>query len=375
MDARLLARYFATLLSLLFAVPSTASDMGKGSSISHGAQLTRSMVGPKGLGVEHGQLRKTSVAGQRIGIGSPLPSWIPNTAYAYNNDPANRGGIVSPEGMMIDGFKIPGGTWVAQFNDFDDQIIINGAAPSPGIVFRGCRWRGAWAAPGPLNLYAKSKTSVWLLYNEAGGLGSADNQTNEVAFTTNASDASVIFFRNYISYTTTGIQPGSKGPQLIENYIERISYYYGDAGPPNQLGPYHLNGISFNGGQTNALVLRNKITVQSPDDSGRTISQTDALGFFQDFGAFIGTGTNIDGSVGYQVRDNFLGGGGYTIYAGLNPGKSADTVQNMVVTGNVITRQWWPAGGRWGPIAAQPKWGFYGNIKTNNRFEGNGRRW
>ena len=46
---------------------------------------------------------------------------------SYNNDPNNHGGIVPAGGATIDGFTVPAGTWVAQFNDFgNDSILING---------------------------------------------------------------------------------------------------------------------------------------------------------------------------------------------------------------------------------------------------------
>ena len=242
-------------------------------------------------------------------------------------------------------------------------------------MFRGCRWRGATKAPGYLNVASGSNTVVWVLYGDAGGLGPADSQYNEVPFSINDSSSSAVFYRNYISYTTTGIQPNTRGSQVIENYVEKITYYYNGIPPPGESTGKHLNGITFNGGQVNALVLRNKVLLQSPDGAGRTVNQTDALSFFQDFGTFPGTGTNSDGSMGYQVRDNFLGGGGYTVYAGMNAGKAVTSVQRMVLSGNQITTQWWTRGGSYGPVTAEPAWGSYGNVKSNNKFAESGQAW
>lgn len=326
------------------------------------------MVGPAALGVSTSQLRKTAVNGARVGSWPtdfhPWSSggWIPNAPYIYNNDPNNHGGYVPAGGMVIDGFNIPAGVWVSQFNDFDGSMIINGNSNGqspdfPGIVYRGCRWRGPNTAPGYLNIYQNSNTNVWVLFSDAGGLGAAANQFNETPFSTGDGNSNTVFYRNYISYTSTGIQPGNRGPQVIENYIEKMTLYNPDL---------HLNGISFNGGQKNALVLRNKVLVQNPDDAGRTISQTDAIAFFQDFGDYQGTGTNLDGSVGYKVKDNYIGGGGYSLYAGMNSGKTATSVKNMVVTGNQVTTQWWPNGGMWGPVTAEAVWGSYGNVALDN---------
>lgn len=355
-------------------------------TITHGSQLTTSMVGPGGLGVSISQLRKTSANGQRISTWPTdgLPSWIPNAPYIYNNDPSNHGGIVPAGGMTIDGFAVPGGTWVAQFDDFGNEPIIiagnnNGSTPDlPGIVFRGCRWRGAITAPGYLNLYSGSNIAVFVLYSDAGGLGAADSQYNEIPFKLTDSTSSSVFFRNYISYTSTAFQPQTKGPQIVENYIEKITLFYGESGPPSESGPKHLNGISLNGGQANALILRNKVLLQTPDDAGHTIAQTDAIYFKQEPGTFPGTGINSDGSRGYLVKDNYLGGGGFVIYAGWDASYGAPTsgsLQNMVITGNKITNQWWPNGGFYGFIAKEPQWGTYGNVKSNNTIAETGNIW
>ncbi|HEY5956038.1 MAG TPA: hypothetical protein VIV60_05770 [Polyangiaceae bacterium] len=362
---------------------STLAGSAVVSTIRHGAELTQGMVGPVGLGVATDQLRKTAVGDERISTWSTdgIPSWIPNSTYIYSNDPTNHGGVVEAGGMTIDGFAIPGGAWVAQFDDFgNESIIISGdnkgtTKPLPGIVFRGCRWRGQSTAPGYLNVYAGSHTNIWVLFSDAGGLGAADKEYNEVPFSTNDDTSNVLFYRNYISYTTTGIQPGTVGPQIIENFVEHITYYYGEAGPPNESGPKHLNGISLNGGQENALILRNKVLLQSPDDAGRSVAQTDAIALFQDGGSFPGIGTNVDGSTGYQILDNYVGGGGYCIYAGLNAGKSASTVKNLVLAGNRVTTQWWPNGGSYGPLTAHPVWGSNGNVKRDNSFAETGAAW
>ncbi len=355
------------------------------SSIKHGADLVRAVVGPEGLGVATAQLRKTSVAGERISThpNDGLPSWIPNAPYVYDDNPSNHGGIVPPGGMKIDGFEIPGGTWVAQFDDFDDAVIVSGdndgtTAALPGIVFRGCRWRGASTAPGAINVYQKSHTRIWLLFDDAGGLGPADAQYNEIPFKITDETTDSVYYRNYLSYTTTAIQPNSRGPQIIENFIEKITYYYNGGPPPGESGGKHLNGISLNGGQTHALLLRNKVLLQNPDDGGRTVDQTDCIYFKQEPGKFLGTGTNLDGSKGYLVKDNFIGGGAYAIYAGWDASYGAPapgSLANMVITGNRITTAWWPKGGALGPITKEPTWGADGNLKSNNTFAESGAPW
>jgi hypothetical protein len=363
--------------------PATAATLVVGgTALSHGRDLTRALVGPEGLGVEPGRLRETSVNGERVGTwpGTSIPSWIPRTPFISNNSPNNHGGIVPSGGMVIDGFEIPAGAWVSQFNEFDDQIIIygnsNGQSPDfPGIVFRGCRWRGNMVAPGYLNVYKNSNTNIWVTHCDAGGRGPADSQLNEVAFSLNDETSNSFFYRNYVSYVATGIQPGTRSAQLVENLVEKVTFFFNGAPPPGAQTGLHLNGISLNGMQANALLLRNKVFLQSPDEAGRRIDQTDCIAFFQDAGPFFGNGTNIDGSAGYLVKDNYLGGGGYCIYAGMNEGKPRTSVRNMVLIGNQVTTQWWPRGGRFGPLGAEPLWNSYGNVKNDNTFAESGAAW
>ncbi len=357
-----------------------SSEGALSSGLTHGSQLTRALVGPEGLGVSTSQLRRVTANWQTDRFGSwpgqALPSWVPNQPYVYNNDPNNHGGIVPAGGMKIDGFDVPAGAVVVQFNDFGASGTIvygdsNGASPKyPGVVFRGCRWRGPGTAPGFINVYMNSRTKIWMMHNDAGGLGPADSQRNVVTFQVTDSSTDAVFYRNYISYTATGMVLNSTGPQVVENFVEKVTFYYGEAGPPDEAGgAYHLNGIKFHGGHQNVLALRNKVLLQNPDEAGRPVRQTEAIGFWQYIGDLApGTGVNADGSIGYQVRDNFVAGGGYAFYGGQNPGTAANTVQNMVFSGNRISTQWWPNGGYYGPMAAAPAWGSYGNKAINNTW-------
>ena len=183
-------------------------------------------------------------------------------------------------------------------------------------------------------------------------------------------------YRNYFSYTTTAMNAISVEVEAIENYVEKITCYYCPNSPPGESTSKHLNGFQFMSGPTRALVLRNHIVLQNPDEAGHPINQTDAIMFNDNYGGSLpGTGTNSDGSVGYQIRDNLFGGGGYTVYAGAESGNPAD-LRNLVLTGNKITTiGTWPNGGYWGPIAHQPDWGTYGNVKSNNTFAESGSAW
>ena len=297
--------------------------------------------------------------------------FVPNQPYVYNDSSTNRGGQVPSTGMNIDGYFVPGGTYVAQFCDLSASDFY--CSGSNRILFRGCRFRNRQTAPGSFN-DTTNNAPLYIFYCDMGGLGAADSQYNEIPIKISGSAGSIIY-RNYISYTTTGIQVNASNCEVVENYVHRLSYYYGSSGPPNESTDKHLNGFTSNGGMANILLLRNVFLLESPDDAGRTIDQTDAISFFQDFGAFNGSGRNRDGTLGYQVKDNYVGGGGYCVYAGQNAGSASGSVRNMVLTGNKISTKWWPRGGYFGAITAEPPWGSYGNLKSGNTFAGSGTAW
>lgn len=338
--------------------------------ITHGEQLTTAMTGWAALGVSQSNLTAAGDTSKRVSNwpGNEWPTWIIQTPYVYNNNPANKGGVVPTGGMMIDGFMVPAGTYVVQFRDFSGgQIVVegdvNGAYPPfAGLMLRGCRWRGASASVGLISENGFSNGGkLWVHYCDLGGLGSQSAQYCEVAVKAYLNPVQT--YRNYISYVTTGIQTvGIPGTNIFENYIERLTTFNTD-------GP-HLNGMTFNGGDTCARIERNHIVVQTPEDngSGKAVGQTDCISFFQDFGAFPGTGQNNDGTYGYRVINNYIGGTGYCFYAGMNAGQPATSVQNMYVTGNKVTTASWPNGGAYGSIAAVPTWGSYGNTNSNNTW-------
>jgi hypothetical protein len=345
-----------------------------GSTITHGSQLipqgsTGVNVGPTallGTGSYPANLRSPTIPSRGYFRGDTLSEFAISTPYVYNNSPTNFGGVVPSGGMTIDGYSIPAGTQVVQFTNFGN--VGFGFNNSTSFLFRGCRFRGTSTAPGWFNTEFTSTGRMYFFYNDMGGLGAADSQYNEVIIKI-ASAAGAIAYRNYMTYTTTGIQFNVNNSEITENYISKMTYYYGPNPPPGETTDKHMNGITYNGSENNALVLRNYITLPNPDDAGRAIVQTDCISFFQDFGGFPGTGTNRDGTVGYQVKDNYVGGGGFCIYAGMNAGKASNSVQNFVLTGTKVTTTWSAVGGlQGGPITAEPTWNSFGNSKSNNTY-------
>ncbi len=145
---------------------------------------------------------------------------------------------------------------------------------------------------------------------------------------------------NDIWNTSTGVQIESG--LIRDNYIHDLGYTSGD----------HVNGITSNGGSRQLTIRHN--TVFNPHD------QTDAISLFQDFGP----------QANRTIADNLLAGGGYTIYAGANPGKESGAT-NIAVTDNRVARIYFDRGGSYGPATAYYTGG--GNVWSGNIWDDSGK--
>jgi hypothetical protein len=146
---------------------------------------------------------------------------------------------------------------------------------------------------------------------------------------------------NNIYYASTGVHM-SDG--LIRgNYIHDMGYRPGD----------HLNGISSNGGSTALLTIQHNTILNR-------FGQTDAVSLFQDFGR---QGNRV-------ITGNLLAGGGYTIYAG--GGKQGTPPPFKIrITNNRISTVYYPAGGKYGPLAYYTPG--HGNSWSGNVWDSTGQ--
>jgi hypothetical protein len=139
-----------------------------------------------------------------------------------------------------------------------------------------------------------------------------------------------------ISNTSTAVQLDQG--VIAHNYIHDMGMISGD----------HINGITSNGSATMLTIKHNTIFNQ--------IYQTDAIGLFEDFGV----------QANRLIDNNLIAGGGYTIYAGQNPG--GPKTYNIKVTNNRFSKKFFPKGGSFGPATAHNKYGS-GNIWSNNVWD------
>ena len=139
---------------------------------------------------------------------------------------------------------------------------------------------------------------------------------------------------NNISYFRTAIQISTG--VVDGNYIHDPGYITGD----------HTNGFYVNGG-TEPLTIENNTIFDS-------FGQTDAIN--------LDAGTSGVPVANKTVENNFLAGGGYTIYGGTSPG---NPTSHIVIEGNRFGQQYYPKGGQWGPGA------YFAPTGTGNTWSGN----
>jgi hypothetical protein len=356
-----------------------AGGGGGGGTITHGEQLTLADVGPWALqGVAKGSETLTTLnstqCAERVSTwpSDGRPSWIPGTDYVYNNNPSNHGGVVPAGGMTIDGYFVPAGTWVAQFYNFSTDIIISGSnsgtsAAWPGVLFRGCRMRGKYGAPGWFNQNGQATGGIiWITYSDAGGDVQGAPSTNmcESIFESKGMGSSdrLYVIRCHLSVATTLVFMRNSGDACIENYCRDVQDF-GDSSK-------HLNGIGNSGGQTSTTWLRNNMVLVKRADSTQL---TDVIQMAADDGQYLGTGTcALTGLTGYQIRDNYLGGAAYTLQLGQDKANTTTaSLQNLNVVGNKFTTSLYANSGQNGLGYKGPiNWGVQGTWSGNTWADG-----
>lgn len=337
--------------------------------ITHGDQLTLNHVGPWSIqGVAKGSetLLALNPGSERVSTypGNGRPSWIPGTNYAYNDNPTNYGGIVPAGGLTIDGYAVPAGTWVVQFRDFSAGVIIEGdcggaGSAFPGILFRGCRMRGAWSAPGWFNQNGQAYGGIIWIIGCDGGAANTVNMCESVFESKGNSTADRMYvIRCYLTYATTLVFMRNSGDACIENWCDFVSDF-GDSSK-------HLNGIANSGNQTHNLWLRNHAVIDR--GTGSATGLTDVFQMAADDGPYPGSGTNFNGEQGYVMRDNLVGGAAYTFQLGVDKSNTAAMVQNIRCNNNKVSTSLFPNGGSSGLGYKGPTWGSFGNVWAGNTW-------
>lgn len=246
------------------------------------------------------------------------PGWAWNKADGYLQ--------VTGNGANLTGLRIPGTVNVSANNVTlnDISITVGGDSSSTGDSYGVTLDNTANVTIENSNIQGSNLTTGRM------GEGIKDVYTDSTG---------TQVLKNNIQKTDTAIQLYQG---LIKgNYIHNLGLIDGD----------HVNGITTNGDIGTFDIENNTIL--------NKFNQTDAVGLFQDFGIV----ANV------TINNNYLAGGGYTIYGGDgNMGQS----YNIKVTNNQISTMYFPNGGQWGPVAYFDDQG-PGNTWSGNTWAGSGK--
>jgi hypothetical protein len=233
--------------------------------------------------------------------------------WQYNA--ANNEVTVTGNGAVLSGLYIPSTLEIDASNVTvnDVQVVTGGAFAislrhTTGVTIENSAISGTNATTGRVNV------AIDDVYGDSTGM---------------------VIKNNNISLFRTAMQVSAG---LVQgNYIHDPGYIAGD----------HTNGIVTNGG-TQAMTIDDNTVFNS-------LGQTDAI--------------SLDASTGgvpvanKTVENNFLAGGGYSIYGGDGP--SSNPTSNIVITGNRFGQLYFAKGGQFGAVA------YYDHTGTGNTWSGN----
>jgi hypothetical protein len=246
------------------------------------------------------------------------PGWAWNKADGYLQ--------VTGNGANLTGLRIPGTVNVSANNVTlnDISITVGGDSSSTGDSY---------------GVTLDNTANVTIENSNIQGTNTTTGRMGEGIKDVYTDSTGTQVLKNNIQKTDTAIQLYQG---LIKgNYIHNLGLIDGD----------HVNGITTNGDIGTFDIENNTIL--------NKFNQTDAVGLFQDFGIV----ANV------TINNNYLAGGGYTIYGGDgNMGQS----YNIKVTNNQISTMYFPNGGQWGPVAYFDDQG-PGNTWSGNTWAGSGK--
>ncbi len=221
---------------------------------------------------------------------------------------------VTVNGTVISGLYIPGTLQIEANNVTvdDDQIVTNG---NFGV--------------------ALVRTANATIENTTiSGQDSAANRLGYGVDDVYGGSTGTVVENDNIYYFKTAIQLGAG---LIQgNYIHDPGFVTGD----------HTNGIYAGGSTTQLTIVDNTIL--------NNLNQTDDINLdAASSGSLVSNKT---------IENNFLAGGGYSIYGGTGPG---NPTSNILIEGNRFGQQYYTTGGEFGPVA------YYSATATGDVWSGN----
>ncbi len=294
-------------VAALVAVGALVGGLAAGGA--HAAVLTNCAATPSNCGypdatntgVPSGTTLK-SVPGQV----SSGPGWFYNAAW--------KAVIVDRKGAVLSGLYIPHDLRIDASNVTvkNVHVVTNGdfgisLTHTTGVTIENSTISGQNATTGRVN------SAIDDVYGDSTGMLIKDNN--------------ISLFRTAVQIST-GVVNG--------NYIHDPGYLPGD----------HINGFYTNGGTEPLMIENNTILINR--------TQTDTVN--------LDAGTSGVPVANKTIENNYLAGGGYSIYGGTSP---ANPTSHILIEGNRFGQQYYPRGGRYGPVA------YFAPSGQGNNWSGN----
>lgn len=294
----------AALLFVVLAVLMSSPALGEDpKAITHGQVINASSVGPAAVGYR--QLKSYAGTAMKDGAVYPFAREIAGAA-------------------TYDGFEVRGPHLLIEGAAFTSALDIYTSKP---VVLRGVSVRPEVHSPVAF-LTRPGAGPVYLLWSEIGGSGA---RAIDAAVALRGNNATI--FRSHMSGAGDGVSVSGSDIRILENMIETRAASVGD----------HNDAVQLLGAPTDIEIARNKILNSNPQTSCITI-----------------LGSHI------AVRDNYLSGGGWTIYGGANNNGKAGGASIVIATGNIFGRDYAHKSGHFGPVTYWDK----ANAWRDNRFQG-----
>lgn len=290
-------------LFLMFALSAAAPVVAeKAKAVVHGQDISAANVGPAAAGYRD----------LKIYAGSPINDGV---AYPFARE--------MTAAATYDGFDVKGPHLLIEGVAFSSALDIYTIKP---VVLRGVSVRPSNHSPVAL-LTRPGAGPVFALWSDFGGGGA---RSIDAALALRADHATV--FRSRMSGAGDGVSVSGSDVRILESLVETRAASAGD----------HNDAIQLLGAPKDIELARSRILNRNSQTSCVTI-----------------LGSKI------SVRDNYLSGGGWTVYGGAaNNGKGGSSASGVTVSGNVFGRDFAHKSGHFGPVTYWDK----ANAWSDNAF-------
>jgi hypothetical protein len=298
----------AAVAGLAIGVCAARSADAQTPAVRHGQDLKPDMVGPRSIAA-------AVYPGATIKDGSSAPFLRRiETSATY------------------DGFAVAGPHLLIEGAAFSGPLDIYAKRP---LVLRNSSVRidGAsyWAV-----LSREGAGPLYFLWSDAGGTKTTDPGKPGVQRGLYLESANAVVYRSHISLTADGIQVHAPDARITETLIDELKTWEGE----------HNDGIQVIGRGERLTVQRSRIVNPHPQTSAILLQRG-----------------------GHVIEDNYLSGGGWTVY-GAATAKPPDIqpAKGVRISGNILGQERGAKSGSFGPIADWDGSAASSNVWRDNRF-------